>query len=108
MDWNTFWFVVIIGLLVIALFLTVIWFISLSRKKRKGPSHIELYFDENFRNIMTEWDMVTRDKVKEFRSDITGRLKSVGSDIDQLHKNKKNLDRRMEKVDKRIEKLEAA
>ncbi|MFO8051043.1 MAG: hypothetical protein R6V01_05020 [Thermoplasmatota archaeon] len=105
-DWNTFWFVLIIGLLVILLALTIIWFINLSRKKRKGPSHVELYFSENFRKIMDEWDFSTRDQVKDFKSDMKGRLKKVGGDIDLLESKKGKLDRRMSSLDKKMQKLE--
>ena len=58
-DWTTFWFVVIIGFLVVAFVLVLMWYVSLSKKRKKLPSHINLYFDENFRKIMDEWDFNT-------------------------------------------------
>lgn len=105
-DWTTFFFVMIIGLLAIALILTIFWFINLSRKKKKGPSHVELYFDENFRNIMDEWDFSTRDNVKDFRKKINTRLTKVGSEISLLETNRNKLDRRMTTLDKKMNKLE--
>lgn len=105
-DWNTFWFVLIIGLLVLAFILTVVWFINLRRKKSQTPSHIDLYFGENFRKIMDEWDFTTRDRVKDFKKDMNSRLSKVGGDLDVMEKKKKNLDKRMTSLDKNMTKLE--
>jgi hypothetical protein len=107
-DWTTFWFVVIIGLLVIALVLVFFWYLSLSKKKKTEPSHIQLYFDENFRNIISEWDFTTRDRVKEFKKDISKRLVIVGSDIDGLEKNRLKLDKRMDSLESKMKKLEGS
>ena len=106
MDWTVFWIIVIAVVAVVALVAIIAMIVSYKKKKASQPSHIELYFDDNFRNIMSEWDMVTRDKVKDFRSDITKRLKTVGSDIDLLHTKKKGLEKRMNALDKQITKLE--
>ncbi|HHD15251.1 MAG TPA: hypothetical protein ENK47_00920 [Euryarchaeota archaeon] len=106
-DWGTFWFVVIIGVLVLAFVLALLWFISLSKKRRKQvPSHIELYFDSNFRKIMDEWDFTTRDRVKSFKKEITKRLSVVDSDISNLEKKKKDLEKRLTSVEKEMGKLE--
>ncbi|MFW3145662.1 MAG: hypothetical protein ACMUIE_02485 [Thermoplasmatota archaeon] len=105
-DWNTFWFVLLIGLLVVALVLTFIWFLSLYRKRKGAPSHVELYFDENFRKIIDEWDFSTRDSVKEFKKDIGKRLTKVGSDIEVLETKKKSLDKRWTALDKKMMKME--
>ena len=104
-DWTTFFFVMIIGILVIALGLTIIWFINLSRKK-KGPSHVELYFGENFRKIMDEWDFTTRDSVKDFKKNMNTRLTKAGSEIDLLETKKDKLDKRMVNLDRKMNKLE--
>ncbi len=106
MDWNTFWFIVIIAALVILLILVIAWYFSLRKKRREMPSHVELYFDENFRSIMGEWDMVTRDKVKSFKKGLSDRLSKVGGDIDELEKSKKKLDTRMNSLDREMSKLE--
>ena len=105
-DWTTFWYVLIIGVLLVALVLVIIWYIQLSRKKKKEPSHIELYFDENFRGIIGEWDFMTRDKVKEFKKDMGKRLSKVGSDIDVLEKKKTTLDKRMTALETKMKDLE--
>ncbi|MBN1539543.1 MAG: hypothetical protein JW939_05310 [Candidatus Thermoplasmatota archaeon] len=105
-DWTTFWIVLGIVALVIAWFLALAWFIHLRRKKRMEPSHIQLYFEENFRGIMGEWDFVTRDRVKEFKKDIGKRLQAVGSDITSLEKKRKTLEKRMGGLEKTIADLE--
>jgi hypothetical protein len=107
-DWTTFWFVVIIGVLIIAFVLVLLWYLSLSRKKKQLPSHIELYFDENFRKIMDEWDFTTRDRVKDFKKDMGKRLTKVGNDISTLENRKASLDRRISAVERGMEKLEGA
>ncbi|MGA1792447.1 MAG: hypothetical protein ACMUHM_00695 [Thermoplasmatota archaeon] len=105
-DWTTFWYVLVIGLLLVALVLVIIWYFQLSRKRKKGPSHIELYFDENFRGIMSEWDFLTRDKVKDFKKDMLKRLGKVGGDIDGLEKKKTSLDKRMTVLETKMKDLE--
>lgn len=105
-DWFTFWTIVLIGLLLLALVVTFFWFISLSKKKKREPSHIQLYFDENFRSILGEWDFVTRDRIKDFKKDITKRLVSVGGDIDLLEKKRLKLDKRMDNLEMKIKDLE--
>lgn len=107
-DWTTFWFVIMIGL-IIALIVIFFWaLLSYSRKKKKEPSHIQLYFEENFRNIIGEWDFTTRDRVKEFKKDITKRLTLVGGDIDTLEKNRKKLDKRMDSLESKMKRLEGS
>lgn len=106
-DWYTFWMVLLIGLLVIAFIAAFMWYRSLSRKKKEMPSHIELYFDDNFRKIMDEWDMTTRERVKTFRKDMKGRLKKIGEDIGTLEKKKGILDSRLASVENDMESLEA-
>lgn len=105
-DWTTFWYVLLIGILVLALVLVIIWYFQLARKKRKGPSHIELYFDENFRGMIGEWDLVSRDRIKDFKKDIGKRLESVGSDIGILEKKRSDLDKRMSALENKMSEME--
>jgi len=105
-DWNTFFFVLIIGLLVLALVLVFIWFLSLRRKSRAMPSHVDLYFQGNFRKIMDEWDFTTRDRVKDFKKDMSKRLLKVGGDLDVLETKKKHMDGRMDTLEKQISNME--
>jgi hypothetical protein len=105
-DWNTILIIAAIAALILAWFLALVWLIRLRRKKRMEPSHIDLYFGDNFRKIMGEWDFVTRDRVKDFKKDMGKRLSSVGSDIDGMEKRRKDLDRRMGSLERTISKLE--
>jgi hypothetical protein len=104
-DWTAFLLILAI-LLVIAWFIALVWFIRLRRKKRLEPSHVQLYFDENFRGIIGEWDFVTRDRVKDFKKNIGKRLHMVGTDITSLETKKKVLEKRMSGLEKTISKLE--
>lgn len=103
-DWSTFWFAVLIGLLILALLITIFWFLSIMSKRR--GSHVELYFDENFRKIISEWDLLPRDRVKEFKTDMRKRLHRVGTDISYLEEQRVKLNRRLEGVEKEMSKLE--
>ncbi|MFO8051607.1 MAG: hypothetical protein R6V01_07915 [Thermoplasmatota archaeon] len=105
-DWYMTLLSVAIVLLVISWFVALVWLIQLRRKKRAEPSHVELYFDENFRSIIGEWDLVTRDRVKEYKKDIGKRLQVVGKDITALETNKKVLDKRIGGLEKTIARLE--
>jgi hypothetical protein len=97
---------ILIILLVSVLILVFVWWISLRRKRAMEPSHIQLYFDENFRKIINEWDFVTRDRIKDFKKDMNTRLTLVGSDIDHLEKNRSRLDKRFVALDREMARLE--
>lgn len=103
-DWGTFWIVILIVLLVIALIITIWWFIALMSKRR--VSHVGLYFDENFRKIINEWDLLPRDRVKGFKLDMKKRLNRVGKDLDYLEGNRNKLDGRIDALEKEMDKLE--
>lgn len=103
---DSVWYVVIIVALLIALVLVIAWYASLKKKQKAMPSHVQLYFDENFRKIMSEWDMSTRDRVKEFKKDMSGRLSNVGKNIDDLEASSKKLDKRLNALDTEMSKLE--
>jgi hypothetical protein len=105
-SWPTFWYVLIIGILILAFILVLFWFFSLMRKRRAGPTHIELYFDDNFRKIVDEWDLISRDRVKEWKKDIKSRLTVIGTDLTTLENNRDTLEKRMTKLDREISKLE--
>jgi len=105
-DWYTFWYILVIVLLVVAFIAVLLWLISSVRKKKRGPSHVDLYFQENFRSIMDEWDMVTRGSVKDFKKDMQKRLESSGSRITELENKRKGYDRRLSTLDRELTRLE--
>ena len=105
-DWYTSLLTAVIVLLVISWFVALAWFIRLRRRKREQPSHLQLYFDDNFRSIIGEWNLVTRDRAKDFKKDIKKRLEIVGKDISAMEANKKSLDKRMVGLENTITRLE--
>jgi hypothetical protein len=105
-DWTTFWIVILIGFLVLAWISVFIWFLNLRSKKIKEPSHIDLYFQDNFRSIMDEWDMVTRPKLKSYKKDLNQRLSKCGEDIDKFFSKRVEMEKRMTRLDRELTKLE--
>ena len=105
-DWLTILLFVGIVVLIFAWLLTLGWFIHLRKKRRMEPSHIQLYFDDNFRSIMGEWDFVTRDRVKDFKKDLGKRLGVVGKDITSMENKKIVLEKRMGNLERTLNKLE--
>ncbi|MGA1822421.1 MAG: hypothetical protein ACMUIG_07835 [Thermoplasmatota archaeon] len=106
MDETTMWIIIIAAAVILAFIILLSLIIYLRKRKAKGPSHIELYFDENFRTIIDEWDMVSRERIKLFRTDMSKRLKTVGDSIGNLERNRKRLDSRMEKLEKEMSRME--
>jgi peptidoglycan hydrolase CwlO-like protein len=68
--------------------------------------HVELYFDEHFRDIINEWDLTNRTKLKDWKKDMSKRLDDVGTDIDKLSKFRKSFDPRLDKLESEMKKLE--
>ena len=105
------WTVIGITTLAIIIILIVIWVAWIllrrySEKRAAAPNRFELYFAENFRNLIDEWDIQTRPKVKAWRTDISKRLNTVGSDIDRLKKFQRSMDTRLTKLTRELTKLE--
>ena len=107
-NWEIFWYTLIILVLVLAFFITLWWFLSLKKRAKGGPSHVELYFDENFRRIINEWDLTSRDKVKDFRKGMAKRLGKVDSDLGDLERKRKGLDNRLSTLEKEITLMEGS
>ena len=86
-----------------------IWIIALKYvKKEVKPvrNHVDLYFDEHFRNIIKEWDILGRGEVKNWTQQISKRLDTVGDYIGKLKESRKHLDQRMSKLEEAIASLE--
>lgn len=103
---EDYWYIIIVASLLVALVLVFAWYLHLRKKKAQMPSHIDLYFDDNFRRVITEWDMVPRDRVKSFKKDINKRLSKAGDEITSLEIKRTNLDTRLSSLDRKILKLE--
>ena len=93
--------------LIVLLFIAIIYVIVRARKKAAaGPSHLEMYFDSNFRSIIDEWDLMPRSRLKEWKAGMGQRLDTLGKDIDYVEKQRKSLDSRMTGIENDIAKLE--
>lgn len=101
---GTIFFSIIVIILVIAL----IWLIvSYVRKRREARmEHVGLYFDEHFRDIIKEWDLAPRSRVKEWSKDMGKRLDGVKKNIDKLTAFRNSFDSRLDRLESDVEKLE--
>lgn len=92
-----------IGILVLAIIFVLIKMII---KWRTGPSHIEEYFEANFRNIINGWDLVTRTRVGEWKASMTDRLSALTGDITILEADQVKIDKRLFKLEGEWDRLE--
>jgi hypothetical protein len=95
--------IVAIILIVILVYLVIIY---IRGRREARIHHVELYFDEHFRDIINEWDLTTRNKVKEWEPNMTKRLNDVGKDIDKLMSFRKTFDSRLDSLEANIKKYE--
>lgn len=101
---GTIFLVVIAIILIIVIIYLIIYYV---RKRREARiEHVSLYFDEHFRDVINEWDLVLRPKVKEWSSGMIKRLDDVGNDVDKLVKFRKSFDSRLDKLESEAKKLE--
>ena len=106
-DWTAIG-ITALAIIIIAIVIWIVWIIvrQYSQKRAAALNHFELYFAENFRNLIDEWDLQTRPKMKAWKSDISKRLNVVGSDIDRLKTFQKSMTSRLDKLTREIVKLE--
>lgn len=101
-------------LLIVLIIIVIGYFYFKRRAKNKAlenmygyvPSHVELYFQEYFDDIIENWDLVDKKTAKEWASDINGRLDNVSSDINELKSNRDEIDRELDGIEKRIGNIE--
>ena len=100
----------IFGLILVTVFLIIYLFYYIfkltKRKKGQGPDHIEFYFDEHFRNIIDEWDLMPRAKIKTWKRDMNKKLKVINRDIEGLKKNRLSINSRLDTLGNEMGKLE--
>ena len=101
---GTLFLSIIAIILIIALIYLIIAYIKGRREAR--IHHVELYFDEHFRDIINEWDLTSRTKIKDWEPNMTKRLNDVSKDIDQLLSFKKSFDSRLEGLEAEVKKYE--
>jgi hypothetical protein len=97
-----------LGIIAIVLIIALVYLVIAYIRGRKEArlQHVELYFDEHFRDVINEWDLTSRTKVKDWSVDMSSRLDSVGKDIDKLSKFKNSFDKRMDTLEADLDKLE--
>lgn len=96
--------------IILIVLIIVVFGASYLRKKKlifAGTDHIKLYFDEHFKDIISEWDLVTRSKAKTWRADMAKRLSNVSRDIEKIKDFRKSFTPRLNKLEIEIVKLEA-
>jgi len=108
----------ILGIFIIILLLLLIYVaikvIRMIRGRRQAlteeyghlPSHTELYFEEYFPSLISEWDIVTKPKLERWKKGMQGKLKSLGGDINEIVDYRKDLDTRINKLEKEVGKIE--
>jgi hypothetical protein len=101
---GTVFLAIVAIILIIVLVYLIIYYIRKRRESRM--EHVGLYFDEHFRDVIKEWDLVSRTKVKDWSTDMSKRLEDVGMDLDKLMKFRKSFDTRLDKLESEAKKLE--
>lgn len=104
-----FFFVMIVALIIIVVYLVL----RITRRRRISvpifptTSHVNLYFEERFPDMIREWDLITRPKSDNWVSSMSARLDKVGKDISTVKSFRKNLDSRLDKLDERAKTIES-
>lgn len=96
------------GILMLVL-LVLYWSYKTIRKEIKPvPSHVQLYFDEHFKDIIKEWDIMNRTDVKTWCNDISKRLNIIGKGVEKVKNFRKGFDPRLSKLEATVKGLERA
>lgn len=104
-----FFFVMIVALIIIGVYLVL----RITRRRKISvpifptKSHVNLYFEEHFPDIIREWDLITRPKLDTWVSSMSTRLDKVGKDISTVKSFRKTLDSRLDKLDERVKTIES-
>jgi len=104
-----FFFVMIVALIIIGVYLVL----RITRRRRIAvpifptKSHVNLYFEEHFPDIIREWDLITRPKLDNWVSSMSTRLDKIGKDISTVKSFRKTLDSRLDKLHERVKTIES-
>lgn len=104
-----FFFVMIVALIIIVVYLVL----RITRRRRISVpifptrSHVNLYFEERFPDMIREWDLITRPKLDTWVSSMSARLDKVGKGISTVKSSRKTLDLRLDKLDERVKTIES-
>ena len=101
---------ILIVVVIVAIVLIVAWALRESRRRRAyeqaGVSHLDLYFDEHFPDIIRNFDLVTTSRFDVWSNGVSARLAGLSKDIDVLGKARRGIDSRMDRLEKRISEVE--
>ena len=104
-------FIIILLALLIYLFVKLIRLVrgrehALIEKYGRLPSHTDLYFEEYFPTLISEWDLITKPKLERWKQGIQNKLKSIGVNINEISDYREKLDSRIGKLSEEVVKLE--
>ena len=97
-----FW--ILIAILSILIVVTIYMIIRLIFRRRED--HVGTYFEGNFRTIMSEWDLINRPMLKQWKSEASKRLKLLEKDLTGIEKMRTSIDNRLTNLDKEIMRME--
>lgn len=105
-----------IFLLIVLIIIIIVGFLYFMRKRARSkvlserygykPSHTELYFEEYFDDIIQNWDLVKKDKAKNWADDMEKRLTEISKEIDELKTNKKDITSEFDQIEDRIKDID--
>lgn len=104
-----FFFVMIVALIIVVVYLVL----RITQRRRISVpifptrSHVNLYFEEHFPDLIREWDLITRPKLDNWVSSMSTRLDKVGNDISTVKSFRGILDSRLDKLDERVKTIES-
>jgi hypothetical protein len=105
----TFFFVMMVALVTV-----VVYFVLKITQRRRisvpifpTRSHVNLYFEEHFPDLIREWDLITSSKLDNWVSNMSARLEKVGNDISTVKSSRGILDSRLDKLDERVKNIES-
>lgn len=102
--------IVLILILIGALVVLAAWLTRQVRRRRAydraGISHLDLYFDKHFPDIVRNFDLVTGSRFASWSTAINARLGGLTRDLDTLGTARQGLDARLERLEKRLTDIE--
>ena len=105
---------VLLGIFLLVLIGVIVWvalwglreFRRRQAYERAGVSHLDLYFDEHFPNVVRNFDLVPSARFDSWANGMTARLATLSHDIDLVGKARRGLDSRMDRLEKRLGEVE--
>ena len=96
----------IIILVMAALALAWYLFMQYRRRMSGAPDHVDLYFQDHFSDIASEWDLMGLEATREWKADISSRLGDVGTRITSLKKGRSEIDRKIVQLETKLSMME--